>query len=285
MKKYHKTILKSVNSILFKVFNKKIDLMIVGAQKCGTTALHNFLDTHPKIEGSSPKEINFFTFDKLYNKGENFYHRFFKFHFGEKIYFDASPSYLQDFGFKAAKRMYKYNPAVKIIILIRNPIDRAYSAFKMYERYWNKNKDWFIGWREVGYEFESRNENDFKSFDNYIQHELKYIKESRKIDAPVLSHGFYIDGINELLKFFSKEQIMIIENDDLKDNLHIRLNEILSFLNIGKSYKWRFSENERIFSGNYNKKISEEIQKLLSDFYKQKNEELFDFLNKEYDWR
>lgn len=99
--------------------------VIVGAQKCGTTSLHRMLRQHPQVHMSRTKELHFF--DRHFDRGRDWYaaqftptrqHR----HSGETT---PSYMYLED----ARKRLIATLPDAKIVMILRNPIDRAYSHY------------------------------------------------------------------------------------------------------------------------------------------------------------
>ena len=106
------------------------DYLIIGAQKCGTGSLYRYLNQHPRIKSGITKEVRFF--DKYYNRGINWYRVFFPFKdlLGRKyLTGDATPRYLDHP--HAPKRVKEIIPNVKFIVLLRNPIDRAYSMYNM----------------------------------------------------------------------------------------------------------------------------------------------------------
>ena len=111
------------------------DFLIIGTQRGGTTSLHRYLDAHPCVGPAANKDLHFF--DRRYHKGLAWYQGHFP-TFIEKYYAEhlrgrafvtgeASPSYL--FHPFAPKRVAKAMPHVKLIVLLRNPIDRAYSQY------------------------------------------------------------------------------------------------------------------------------------------------------------
>ena len=97
------------------------DFFIVGVGKCGTSSLHRYLGQHPGISVSDPKETNFF----LNEVGS--YERFFS-PSDATIRGEATPEYFHRR--YVVDRIRKYNPGSKIIIIIRNPVDRAYSHYR-----------------------------------------------------------------------------------------------------------------------------------------------------------
>ncbi|MDR4506276.1 MAG: sulfotransferase domain-containing protein [Candidatus Scalindua sp.] len=95
----------------------------IGGQRCGTTWLSSCLRDHPEVCNSKRKEEHFF--DHYYHKGYESYERSFESCSGSKVVGEFSTSYLYDYN--APKRVYRYNPDMKIIVCLRNPIERAYS--------------------------------------------------------------------------------------------------------------------------------------------------------------
>ena len=111
--------------------------LIIGAQKAGTSALFKYLSAHPHLLPSSPKEVNYFWQDHYYEKGVDNYAQHFPKRTEEMsergfLSFEGTPLYLQDSASPA--RIYDFNPEIKLIVLLRNPIDRAYAQFQMYQR-------------------------------------------------------------------------------------------------------------------------------------------------------
>jgi len=104
--------------------------LIIGAAKCGTGSLYRYLIQHPEIKPALTKEVRFF--DKYYDKGTNWYRVSFPFkNFLRRNYVtgEATPRYLDHP--HAPKRVKEVIPNAKFIILLRNPIDRAYSMYNM----------------------------------------------------------------------------------------------------------------------------------------------------------
>ena len=99
------------------------DFIIIGAQMCGTTSLYDYLAKHPNVLLSYVKEIHFF--DHSYNKGLLWYRSFFPLRIikGKRMTGEASPYYI--FHSHSAKRIAKTLPSVKLIVMLRNPVDRS----------------------------------------------------------------------------------------------------------------------------------------------------------------
>jgi hypothetical protein len=106
---------------------KKIDLLIVGAGRSGTTSISKYLEEHSQVCFSNIKEVHFFTFADLYKKGDKYLFNFFRHFKNEKIIATADTYAMIDDD--AINRVFQYNPKMKIIFILRNPVDRAYSNY------------------------------------------------------------------------------------------------------------------------------------------------------------
>lgn len=109
-------------------------LLIIGAQKAGTSALYAMLKQYPKVLAPSIKELNFFDRDAEYRKGMRHYRAQFPlkpFWGSGFVTFDASPSYLYDSGV-CAERIARHLPKAMCLAILRDPVQRAYSAWNMF---------------------------------------------------------------------------------------------------------------------------------------------------------
>jgi len=192
--------------------NKKITFICVGAQKAGTTTLHNILRQHSEIFLPQNKEIPFFHDDNKFQKGidwwlkEN-YHNVKH----EKAIGVVNPEYL--FFPKACERIYKHlGPDIKIIIILRNPVERAYSHYMMNIRRGIEN----LSFEDALSEEKNRlTRSDYKKHYSYI------------------SRSLYSSQINRFLTTFTKENFLFLsfENDIIK-NRDLTLKKIEDFLGV-----------------------------------------------------
>jgi hypothetical protein len=95
----------------------------IGAQKCASSWVHAALGVHPQIGVSDPKEVDFFSY--YFDRGYQWYETHFAHAAARQVRFEASPSYLHDP--RTPERVHAYNPAMKILAMLRDPVDRAYS--------------------------------------------------------------------------------------------------------------------------------------------------------------
>ena len=117
----------------------KVGIFIVGAPKSGTTSLYYYLNEHPEILMSSAKEPDYFSDKEILDQGLYYgksridslikYNNLFSKRDNEKFLGDASVSYL--FYPEVSNRIKEYNPESKIIIMLRDPIHRAFSHYLM----------------------------------------------------------------------------------------------------------------------------------------------------------
>ncbi len=237
--------------------------IIIGAQKCGTTSLYNYIIEHPEISGASQKEIHFF--DQNYSKGLEWY----KSQFHGKITGEASPYYI--FHPLCPKRIHDTIPDVKLIILLRNPIDRAISHY--------------------GHEVKLGKET--LSFENALRAESERLKgEEQKILAnenyqsiphqhlSYLSRGRYIEQIKRWYNFFEHSQILILNSEDFFLNPNNLLNSVYDFLGVSHHRP----KNFKIFNQGNKQQIETKTREFLSDYFKEYNKNLFEFLGKKFDW-
>ncbi|MDC3050236.1 sulfotransferase domain-containing protein [Flavobacteriales bacterium] len=189
----------------------KVNTFIVGAPKTGTTSLYYYLNQHTNVCMSSIKEPNFFSakeVNSLFYKSQivddiNEYHKLFSQN-KKQIIGEASVSYL--FFNEVPNRIYKYNPKAKIIILLRNPIERALSHYLMDFRlgFCSENFEDIIAQPEI--------------FPQYYQQYLEL--------------GNYFLQLKRYLNVFNENQLSIVFYDDLKSNSQKVMKHIFSFLEI-----------------------------------------------------
>lgn len=224
----------------------KVDFLIIGTQKGGTTALHNMLSLHPKVNLSSEKELHYFDNEKRYNSKELFeYHNHFNFEEG-CITGESTPAYL--YYESCPQRIWKYNPNIKLIILLRNPIKRAYSHWNM-----NKKLDWVEG-----------------EFTDVFTLEEASFKKSRPFQDKrhsYLERGYYTEQLRRYYRFFPKQNIHIVKSEDFFSNTSQELMSIYDFLGLKSNINIDFDE-VNIHNRSYASKMSSKEFRQLKHIYK-----------------
>ena len=244
---------KKFQSILGKYPFSRIDFIIAGTQKGGTTALDEYFRTHQSICMAHKKEIHFFDEDRYFEKkSPNYskYHKYFSPNDYSQVIGEATPIYM--YWNKAIERIHVYNPKIKLIIILRNPIDRAFS-------HWNMERD---KGRESRTFLKAILDEDSKlNSPNYSQNKI----------LSYLDRGHYSQQIKNIYNYFNKNQLLILRSEDLRKNPDNTLMNIAEFLSIppfdpvyhkevnSRSYPHKMSKEELTFLKNF---YQEEINSL-----------------------
>lgn len=101
----------------------RVGALGIGVQKCMTSWIHAVAGAHPQIHASNPKEIDFFSY--YFDRGHRWYDRHFAGRLAGQTCFECSPSYFYDP--RAPERVARYNPDMRLIVVLRDPVERAYS--------------------------------------------------------------------------------------------------------------------------------------------------------------
>jgi hypothetical protein len=197
----------------------KVGFVIAGAQKGGTTALASFLAQHPQVCISNPKEVHFFDNDRLFEGPglpEEEYHRHFLPTATTLLLGEATPIYM--YWKPAAARIRAYNAEMKWILLLRNPVERAYSHYMME--------------RNRGYES--------LPFSEAIRAESVRVQESYPLQHRIYSYidrGRYTNQIERILTLFNREQLLFLRSEDLRFQHGAVLKKVFNFLGVEDSVK------------------------------------------------
>lgn len=190
----------------------KVNMLIIGAGRSGTTSLYEHLKSHPDICFSNIKEIPFFSVKDIYQRGESYYHSFFK--LDKQKVIASSDTYLL-IDQEAPKRILDYNPDMKIIIMLREPVERSYSSYI--------------------YAINNGHENKTTTYRDAFNLEKEKISEKDIIIKNNLGHfysGLYYKHVKCWMQFFPKENFLLIKTNDLKENYQEVLKKVSKFLNI-----------------------------------------------------
>lgn len=216
------------------------NFLIIGAQKAGTTAMLNYLSLHPDVFIARDKEVSCFYEDKVYNKRfkKYSYEYYFSGWNGQKLMGNA-PVNTMYFARESARNIKKLAPSIKLIAILRNPIDRAYSAYWYFTRY---------GLEKRSFEVALRDEDDIINQGTFFE----------RCNFTYIDHGFYYYQLCHFLENFEREQILIILYDDFKvDELGV-LKRVYKFLDLDEHFlqdfrtgKYNVASKARIKRINY----------------------------------
>jgi hypothetical protein len=172
---------------------------VIGPGKAGTTWMYNLLKAHPEVCVAAAKETMFF--DASYHKGVGWYHRFYAASRGHKAVGEVCNSYI--FSEEAPTRMRAYNPALKLVTSLRNPIDRAFS----------------------NYLFFLRNAQVAGSFE-----------EAVAARPDLLVQGLYARHLERYLACFPRAQLLVLAFDDLKRDPYAFARRLLEFIEVDSNH-------------------------------------------------
>jgi hypothetical protein len=244
--------------------------IIIGAQKAGTSSLFEVLKQHPDLLASKTKEVHYFDNDSWYNSEntDDYLKQFPVFAKGDgrKLPFEATPRYM--FHPQAAPRIFEFNPSMKMVVLLRNPIYRALSAWSMFHYHFKSGKRSKL--------------HDPRSFAEAIEQDLKTVnQEWNRNKRSYVLRGHYADQISRYLEYFSEEQLLILESGDLRESFDSTLSQIFEFVGVRNvKLKPVIANKSR---ANDTLDHTETFQ-LLSNYYAEPNEKLFELLGRKFNW-
>jgi hypothetical protein len=192
---------------------ERLDFILAGVQKSGTTALHYFLSRHPDINMGDQQEMHFFDNDEVFSGAVDYdvLHRHFPLITRSTIAGECTPIYI--YWKPAVERIWKYNPKIKLLIILRDPADRAFA-------HWNMQR------------FKGREPLDFLEA---IKEEKKRAQEAAPLQLRRFSYvdrGFYSEQLERIFKFFPREQVKVIKFEAFRGNKPEMLETIFRFLGV-----------------------------------------------------
>lgn len=256
------------------------DFLIIGAQKSGTSSLYFYLQQHPSIRLplGITKEVHYF--DLNFHRGESWYRGHFPLAVlmkkGKRVLrtFEATPEYTCHP--RAAARIAQSLPSTKLILIVRNPIDRAFSHYNMQVLRTLETLDFEAALDAEAERVEPELE---RILSDPLYPGLKYLQFS------YMRRGLYIDQIERYRKLFPSEQLMIIDFLRLKQNPIEVYREVLGFLGLPLFESVKL---ENINEGPYiaeRKQMSSATRTRLQEFFREPNERLYNLLGRDLGWR
>lgn len=254
------------------------DFLIIGAQKCGTTSLYSYLIQSPCIYKAYVKEVGYF--DRFYSsKNIKWYRSQFpsflrrnyvnKFHKKEFVTGEASTGYILNP--HSLKRILNVVPLAKLILMLRNPIDRAYSHYNHTARQGLEP----LSFKEA---IKVENERIGDAWNRMLEDEDYY-----NFDIALyayLTTGIYADQVRVLLSLFPKDQILFIKSEDFFKDPASTVKRVLGFLDLPS---WELKSDTILLEGKY-AKMDENSREKLGDFYRSHNQRLYEYAGMDFGW-
>jgi hypothetical protein len=207
-----------------------VDFVICGAQKSGTTALSQFLRQHPQVCLCKTKEGHFFDDDERFERGAaklRDYHKLFDVRPEHRAIGEPTPIYM--YWHPCLARIWQYNPGMKLIALLRNPVDRAYSHWQM----------------EHGRGLDPL---DFSTAIRTEESRCRVALPRQHRVFSYISRGFYTEQLRRMHQFFPPAQCLILRNEQLEEDHAGTLKTVFRFLGVDPDVA---VPQERVFAQDY----------------------------------
>jgi hypothetical protein len=236
------------------------DFVVIGAMRGGTSQFYRLLVTqHPNVQRAATKEIHFFDRLERFNKGIEWYRRCFpppEWRDGRRcITGEATPRYLSDPD--VPERMAKVIPKAKLIVLLRNPVDRAYSH----------------------YQLSVRRGHETRSFEDAIREE----QEARG-PSDLLARSIYVDQLLRWRKFFNVEQMLVIKSENFFKHTTDTMQLVQDFL--GLPYRKLELRTRRTSRGteHHYQPMHPVTRRRLEAYFEPHNQRLYEYLGVDFGW-
>jgi len=246
-------------------------VLIIGAQKSGTTSLFNYLVQHPDVLRPLNKEVHYFDFE--YFRGVTWYRGRFPYAHRLRrgsLTLDASPYYLVHP--LVPQRVAQQLPEVKLVALLRNPVDRALSHYQHEVRGGRESLSFAEAIekepeRLAGEEERLRNEPHYYSFNH---HRYSYTRR-----------GLYIEQLRRWVQHFPRSQLMVLQSEWLFRDPAAAAAVVQEFLGLRPH---RVKRYEPFLQGKYQREMPPELRTRLAAYFEPYNRELYRWLGEEYNW-
>jgi hypothetical protein len=239
------------------------DFVVIGAMRCGTSKFYDLLTQHPNVERAATKEVHYFDRSKRFAKGIEWYRQCFplqKRNDGRRsITGEATPNYLPNP--LAPERMAQVLPEVRLIALLRNPIDRAYSHYHLLIRRGEKNR----------------------RFEEIIEEELALLLNEGNGSSEyhsLLARGIYVDQLLRWSKYFDDEQILVLKSEDFYKHTPGTMKLVQNFLDLPyreldlEQYKTKYSYEP----------MDSATRQQLEAYFEPHNQRLYEHLGVDFGW-
>ncbi|MDP3894822.1 sulfotransferase domain-containing protein [Nocardioides sp.] len=247
--------------------------VILGAQKCGTSTLTATLRQHPQVSMSRPKELHFF--DRHHQRGLEWYADQFTPKPGETAIGEATPVYLYDA--EARHRMDQMLPGARTVVILRDPIKRAYSHF------WHSRRN----------EFEA-----VDSFEQALALEPARLASGNRSDRIRFSYtdrGHYIDQLLAVEQARGRDTMLVLLLDDLAGDRVPTLERLFGFIDVdpgqAATLPERWTNRYRVAAAPGAKPepvayppMRPETRAMLKETFRESNDRLAAWLGRELSW-
>jgi tetratricopeptide (TPR) repeat protein len=238
--------------------------LVIGVGKGGTTAIFDYLTKHPQFLSPILKEIDFWSIE--FSQGIDWYLSHFPVITDQAQWItgEASPSYLGNWS--VPEKIKKYSPEIRLIIVLRNPVNRAISHYYHHVKVGKEDRNCT---EAINYELNILKSNNNYNFHHYWKDKLYY-----------LGTGVYIKFIQHWLKFFQREQFLILSSEEFEQTPNIVMSKLYDFLEISDH---QLKKYPKIYAGSY-PGLDSNLRQELNNYFRPYNEQLQNFLQQDFGW-
>jgi hypothetical protein len=246
-------------------FRARPDYIIAGAGKCGTTTLHAYLCGHPSVREPLGKEIHYF--DHNYGLGEEWYRAHFPFAPSNRAWMtgEATPYYLSHP--LAAGRIAADLPEVKVVVLLRDPVERAYSQYQM-----ARNE---YGCEDLSFEAAlAVEEQRLRGERQRLEREPSY-RSHAHLFYSYKERGRYAEQLEVWFESLGRDQILVLRSEEFFADPGGRFSHLLDFLGLPAWAPPSFPVHNK---GTYEQTMSAAARRQLVDYFAEPNRQLASLL-------
>ncbi|MEX2370309.1 MAG: sulfotransferase [Bacteroidales bacterium] len=191
----------------------RVNTLVIGAGRSGTTTICSMLASHPDVIFSKIKEVHFFSIPALYKRGVSYYHTFFNNKKGKPVVASADTYLMIDHG--AIRKIQDYNPDMKIVVILRDPVERAYSSYN--------------------YSINYGHHESYPAFTDSIAKEKNIASEPDIVMRNNKGHfyaGLYAYHLEKWMEVFNPSQVLLLTTRQLRNEPLLLAGKLFRFLNI-----------------------------------------------------
>lgn len=244
---------------------------IVGAEKAGTTSLHDYINQHPAVVESHRKEVQYFS--RYFYKSWDWYRAHFPLRrrLEGKICGEGSPYYI--FHPYAAERIHSTLPQARIIMLLREPITRSISQY----------------YHEVAKRRETLPlEEAIAAEDERTKGELERMVTPRYLPFrhehfSYVAKSAYADQVERYLRVFPRSQVMVIQSERFFRETADVVREVFDFLGVDSTFVPPDLQPANV-SSRKKEALEPETMRRLEHYFSEQNERLYNVIGERYDW-
>ena len=243
--------------------------LVIGGQRCGTSLLYDYIIRHPAVRSCLGEETFYFSLN--HSKGWAWYRS----HFPVKSMIFISGEVSADYLFHplAPERIRGRLPGVKLIVLLRNPVDRAFSHYSHEVSLGRESKSFedALALEDIRLAGEK---DKVMTQEDYVSEDMEYFSYK--------SRGRYADQIIRWFGYFSREQVQILRSEDFYMYPAGVMNEVYKFLGLKIYSLTDFKDST--YERDKHKDMDPSTREMLQDYYRPHNEKLYKLIGRNMEW-